>query len=83
MKKVSTCPLCKASFYSIKKMEDALSSDQKIYSQTVPNENASMDVYILQHAEASTFHTLVNLHHKIQVILFIKSCSLLNLVFCF
>ncbi|CAI9272590.1 unnamed protein product [Lactuca saligna] len=58
MKKVSTCPLCKANFYSIQKMEDALSSDQKIYSQTVPNENASMDVYILPHAEASTFHTL-------------------------
>ncbi|GKA05330.1 BRCT domain-containing protein [Tanacetum coccineum] len=53
MKKVSKCPLCKASFYSIQKMEEAVSSEQKIYSQTIPNDSFATDVYIIPHGEAS------------------------------
>lgn len=28
-------------------MDDAVSSDQKIYSQSIPNDNSKMDLYIL------------------------------------
>ncbi|OVA06435.1 BRCT domain [Macleaya cordata] len=55
-RKVSTCPLCKASFVSITKVEDAASTDQKIYSQTIPDaSSAAKDIFVLSDWEISGF----------------------------
>ncbi|XP_057481309.1 uncharacterized protein LOC130768300 [Actinidia eriantha] len=53
-RKISTCPLCKASFVSITKVDDAVSSDQKIYSQSIPCDPSRMDIFILPDGEAPT-----------------------------
>ncbi|KAG9448697.1 hypothetical protein H6P81_008662 [Aristolochia fimbriata] len=51
MRKVCVCPLCKASFRSIRKVEDAEFYDQKIYSQTVPSMDSGDDIYMVPERE--------------------------------
>ncbi|XP_027358946.1 uncharacterized protein LOC113867706 [Abrus precatorius] len=53
MGKISTCPLCKASFVMIKKVEHAVTTDQKVYSQTIPWDNSASDIFLPMDPELS------------------------------
>ncbi|KAL5723454.1 glutathione peroxidase [Ranunculus cassubicifolius] len=54
-RKVSTCPLCKASFASITKVDGVASTDQKIYSQTIPHDSSATDILVLSDWDLSRF----------------------------
>ncbi|KAF7822342.1 BRCT domain-containing protein [Senna tora] len=54
MGKFSTCPLCKSSFDSIIKYEDA-ATDQKVYSQTIPCGLANSDIIFLMDREPQNY----------------------------
>ncbi|KAJ9147416.1 hypothetical protein P3X46_029581 [Hevea brasiliensis] len=53
--KISRCPLCKGSFVSITKVEDAATSDQKIYCQTIPCASSTTDIFLLNDQERCRF----------------------------
>ncbi|XP_042969475.1 uncharacterized protein LOC122302335 isoform X3 [Carya illinoinensis] len=54
-RKISTCPLCKAIFTRITKVEDAATTDQKIYSQTIPCAPSDLDIFVLSDQETHSF----------------------------
>ncbi|KAE8733648.1 Zinc finger family protein / BRCT domain-containing protein, putative isoform 2 [Hibiscus syriacus] len=54
-RKTPFCPLCKARFTSITKVEDAAISDQKIFSQTIPCTTPTLHVPILSDQERAGF----------------------------
>lgn len=49
--KTPTCPLCKVSFTSVTKVEGVASSDQKIFSQTMPTSTSNTDVFVFPNRE--------------------------------
>ncbi|KDP24355.1 hypothetical protein JCGZ_25651 [Jatropha curcas] len=53
-RKNPTCPLCKARFVSITKVEHATTSDQKMYSQTIPCASTT-DIFLLNDQERCRF----------------------------
>ncbi|XP_030547963.1 E3 ubiquitin-protein ligase rnf8 isoform X1 [Rhodamnia argentea] len=53
-RKTSTCPLCKISFVSITKVEDSSGSEQKVYSQTIPHDQSTSEVYVVTDQERTS-----------------------------
>lgn len=60
-RKESTCPLCKASFASITRVDAAASLDQKIYSQTLPCASSAQDIFIVPEGGACHLNLEVTL----------------------
>ncbi|XP_020674794.1 DNA topoisomerase 2-binding protein 1 isoform X1 [Dendrobium catenatum] len=55
--KLSTCPLCKANFTSITKFEELASSEQKIFSESIPCSSSKQDIFCLPGNRYDTFRT--------------------------
>ncbi|KAE8707830.1 Detected protein of confused Function [Hibiscus syriacus] len=79
------CPLCKARFTSITKVEDAAISDQKVFSQTIPCATPTLDVPVLSDQEraaqfctANGCYKLITILHYHSQLLQFASCAVLE-----
>lgn len=89
MGKISNCPLCKASITMIKKVEHAATTDQKVYSQSIPCDYTSSDIFIpmeqeFPHNNLEVYLSILNyiLITRISILVRAQAFALGMTIFC-